>query len=95
MTVDFVRVYADNRFAPKISNVAAQKKNLIVNGDNFDSESVILMNGDVQKTLRDDAASGVLVGKKLAKRIDSGQTVKIQAQNGDGEITAELVYTKP
>jgi len=95
MTVDFVRVYADNRFAPKISNVAAAKKNLIVNGDNFDSESVILMNGDVQKTLRDDAASGVLVGKKLAKRIESGQTVKIQAQNGDGEITAEFDYTKP
>jgi beta-glucanase (GH16 family) len=95
MTVDFVRVYADNRFSPKISNVAAQKKNLIVNGDNFDSESVILMNGDVQKTLRDDAASGVLVGKKLAKRIESGQTVKIQAQNGDGEITAEFDYTKP
>ena len=95
MTVDFVRVYADNRFAPKISNVAAEKKNLIVNGDNFDSESVILMNGDVQKTLRDDVASGVLVGKKLAKRIESGQTVKIQAQNGDGEITGEFDYTKP
>ena len=95
MTVDFVRVYVDNRFAPKISNVAAAKKNLIVNGDNFDSESVILMNGDVQRTLRDDVASGVLVGKKLAKRIESGQTVKIQAQNGDGQTTVEFDYTKP
>jgi hypothetical protein len=36
-----------------------------------------------------------LVGKKLAKKIASGQTVKIQAQNGDGQITAEFDYTKP
>ena len=95
MTVDYVRVYADNRYAPMINGVSGSKKHLIVNGDNFDGESVILINGDVQKTLRDDVASGVLVGKKLAKRIASGQTVKIQVLNGDGQITAEFGYTKP
>ena len=95
MIVDYVRVYSDDRFAPKINNVEGAKKNIIVSGENFDSESVILMNGDAQKTLREDVASGVLVGKKVAKRIPSGQTANIQVQNGDGEVTSGFDYTKP
>lgn len=95
MTVDYVRVYADDRFAPKINSVAAARKDLVVSGENFDTESTILMNGDFQRTLRDDVASGVLVGKKVAKRISSGQTVKIQVQNGDNQISTESSYTKP
>ena len=95
MTVDYVRVYADDRFAPKINSVAAARKDLVVSGENFDSESTIVMNGDVQRTLRDDVASGVLVGKKVAKKISSGQTVKIQVQNGDNQMTPEFNFTKP
>jgi beta-glucanase (GH16 family) len=95
MTVDYVRVYADDRFAPKINSVAATRKDLIVSGENFDSESTIVMNGDVQKTLRDDVASGVLVGKKVAKKISSEQTVKIQVQNGDNQTSTEFNFTKP
>lgn len=95
MTVDYVRVYADDRFAPKINSVAAQRKDLVVSGENFDIESAILMNGDVQRTLRDDIAFGVLVGKKVAKRIASGQTVTIQVQNGDNQMTPEFSFTKP
>jgi len=53
------------------------------------------MNGDVQKTLRDDVASGVLVGKKVAKKISSEQTVKIQVQNGDNQTSTEFNFTKP
>ena len=95
MTVDYVRVYADDRYAPKIGDVRVAKKNLVVSGTDFDSESTILLNGERQKTLRDDAAAGMLVGKKVAKKIASGQTVKIQVQNGDGQLTAEFNYTKP
>jgi len=95
MTVDYVRVYTDSRYAPTIKVVSAEKKNLLVSGENFDMESIILMNGDVQKTLRDDFDSGVLIGKKLAKRIASGQSVTIQVQNGDGQITEGFDYTKP
>jgi beta-glucanase (GH16 family) len=95
MTVDYVRVYADNRYAPKIASIEAERKNLVVKGDNFDSESVIQMNGEPQKTLRDDAASGILIGKKVAKRIASSQTVGIQVQNGDGQTTTSFEYTKP
>ena len=95
MTIDYVRVYADPRFAPKITDVRAVKKNLVVTGDNFDSEANILMNGEPRKTIRDDVASGILAGKKLAKQIESGQTVRIQVQNADGQTTDEVLYTKP
>lgn len=95
MTVDYVRVYSDDRFVPKIESVAADKKNLVINGENFDSASVILMDGAAQKTLRDGFASGVLTGKKVSKKIASGQTVKLQVQNSDGEITSEFDFTKP
>ena len=95
MTVDYVRVYTDSRYAPKINNATGEKKNLVVSGENFDDEALILMNGDFQKTLRDDVASGVLIGKKLNKRIESGQRVTIQVQNGDGQITEGIDYTKP
>jgi beta-glucanase (GH16 family) len=95
MTVDYVRVYADDRFAPRLTEVVAGKKHLYVSGSNFDSESVILMDGQPQKTIRDDFAVGMLVGKKVARGIVSGQSVKIQVRNGDGQITAESNYTKP
>ncbi|MFL6278085.1 MAG: family 16 glycosylhydrolase [Blastocatellia bacterium] len=95
MIVDYVRVYSDARYEPKINNVESGKKNLVVSGENFDADATILMDGDRQKTLRDDALTGTLVGKKVAKKIASGQVVKIQVQNGDGQITAEFTYTKP
>ncbi|MFL6216542.1 MAG: family 16 glycosylhydrolase [Blastocatellia bacterium] len=95
MTVDYVRVYTDPRYTPKITNVQAVKKNLVITGDNFDAEANILMNGQRVKTLRDDVASGILAGKKLAKQIESGQTVRIQVQNADGQTTDEFTYTKP
>jgi hypothetical protein len=37
----------------------------------------------------------MLAGKKLAKQIESGQTVRIQVQNADGQTTDEVTYTKP
>jgi beta-glucanase (GH16 family) len=95
MAVDYVRVYTDTRYSPKITDVRAVKKNLVVSGDNFDTGSVILMNGQRVKTLYDDVASGMLAGKKLAKQIESGQTVHIQVQNADGQITDEVLFTKP
>jgi beta-glucanase (GH16 family) len=95
LTVDYVRVYADERYAPKINEVRSAKKNLVITGDHFDSDSTILMDGEPQKTIRDDFAAGTLVGKKVAKKIESGHTVKIQVENGDGQITAETLYTKP
>src|SRR5262249_7673686 len=95
MTVDYVRVYADATALPSITSVSSRKKDLLVTGVNFDSGAFILLNGEKQKTLHDSADPTTLTGKKVAKKIDSGQTVKIQVQNSDGQLSPEYSYTKP
>ncbi len=95
MKVDYVRVYADAATIPAITNVSIKKKDLIVAGENFDAETVILLNGKKQKTSRDEQNPASLTGKKVAKKIDSGQTVKIQVRNSNGVTSAEYSYTKP
>ncbi|HKS43250.1 MAG TPA: glycoside hydrolase family 16 protein [Blastocatellia bacterium] len=95
MKVDYVRVYADARTIPAITSVSIKKKDLIVTGENFDAETVILLNGKKQKTARDDQNLSSLTGKKMAKKIDSGQAVKIQVRNSNNVVSAEYSYTKP
>jgi beta-glucanase (GH16 family) len=93
MAVDYVRVYRDPARRPFIANVSIKKKNLIVMGGNFDDGAVILMDGERQKTLRDDIPS-TLIGKKVAKKIAPGQTVTLQVRNSDGELTDEFAFTR-
>jgi beta-glucanase (GH16 family) len=95
MKVDYVRVYADARTIPAITSVSIKKKDLIVTGENFDADTVILLDGKKQKTSRDDQNPPLLIGKKAAKKIDSGQTVKIQVRNSNNVVSAEYSYTKP
>jgi beta-glucanase (GH16 family) len=95
MMVDYVRVYADAATIPVITNVFAQKKHLIVAGDNFGDDAVILVDGEKRKTLRDETNPSVLIGKKLAKQLESGQTVLIQVRNANLVSSSEYSYTKP
>ena len=95
MTVDYVRVYADSRRVPAISTIVTKKKDLIITGQNFDKDSLILLDGKKQKTAFNDQNPSVLIGKKVAKKIGSGQTVKIQIRSSDNIVTGESSYTKP
>ena len=95
LTVDYVRVFADPATIPRITNVVAEKKNLIVTGENFGDDAVILANGEKRKTLRDETNPSILIGKKLAKQIESGQTVRIQVRNANLVSSAEYAFTKP
>lgn len=97
MLVDYVRVYADSTpvTGPSITAAIALGKSVLVAGGNFDGRAVILMNGEPQKTLHDDVnPSSILVGKKLAKRIDRGQTVSLQVQNSDGTTSEAFPFTR-
>jgi beta-glucanase (GH16 family) len=97
MLVDYVRVYSDPTATsrPSITAAVAQGKHVVVAGANFDRRAVILMNGEPQKTLHDDVnPSSILVGKKLAKRIDRGQTVSLVVQNSDGTASEAFQFTR-
>jgi beta-glucanase (GH16 family) len=98
MLVDYVKVYANEDKRPAIRNVTVEKKNLVVTGDNFDNfdnDSAIFVDGEKQKTLFDEQGAPIFIGKKTAKRIASGQTVKIQVKNSYGLLSSEISFTKP
>lgn len=95
LVVDYVRVYANAATRPNIRNISAGKKHLFVEGENFDEEATIWMDGERQKTLHDEQNPNLLTGKKLAKRIASGQMVNISVRNSDGLTSPEVSFVKP
>jgi hypothetical protein len=79
---------------PRITSVSISGKRLIVIGESFDAEAVILLNGDPQKTGHDEQNQNRLVGKKVGKKIRPGESVIIQVRNPDGETSQEIPFTR-
>lgn len=80
---------------PFISNIAIQGKHLIITGENFDSGTIILLDGERQKTLRDPSDLNRLTGKKMAKWLVPGQPVRIQVKNSNEVISPVFNFTRP
>jgi len=77
---------------PEIIGVSRQKKNLLVEGRNFDAGAVILLNGERQKTIHDDQnPTTMLTGKKVGKKAHAGDKIKVR--NSDGAESPEWTYT--
>jgi beta-glucanase (GH16 family) len=96
MLVDYVRVYRDaSVHVPTISMVSISKKDLIVEGRDFDAGAKIVLNGEQQKTRGDESDLGTLVGKKVAKKIGRGESVILQVKNSDGTLSPEFNFTRP
>jgi len=80
---------------PVINAVSVDRKNLVLTGENFDSGSVVLINGVDWRTLHDDQNPGTLVAKKAAKQIAPGQRVVIQVRNSNGRLSPEFTFVRP
>jgi hypothetical protein len=80
---------------PIITSASIDHKNLIVMGERFDSGAVILLNEGAQKTLHDDQNPNTLIGKKVGRKIDSGQTVNLQVRNPNGTLSQGFSFTRP
>ena len=80
---------------PLITAVATLGKHLIITGDNFNASTVILLNGEPQKTIRDDPSLATLRGKKLAKKIAPGQSVNLQVRNASDVVSPVFIFTRP
>jgi len=99
MMVDYVRVYTDESnaaFRPAISNAVVRKKDVVVTGENFNSESLILLNGEEQTT-KPDQKTGGLVSKKLVKKIKklpSGTDARIQVRNSNGLVSEMVIVPR-
>jgi N-acetylneuraminic acid mutarotase len=77
---------------PKITMASVAGKKLIVVGENFYPDSVILINGEEQKTRNDDQNPGTtLIGKKAGKKIKPGD--RLQVRNPDDIPSEEFIFT--
>jgi hypothetical protein len=90
---DAFTVYQDGvGAAPQITSTSGSGKKVFVYGVNFDSGSVILLNGEKQKTLHDDSnPRTVLIGKKLGRWAVAGD--RLQVRTSTGALSAEYTYT--
>ena len=80
---------------PSITHIEREGKHVVVHGEGFDPDSVILINGVQKKTVHDsDDPTRRLVGKKLIKQISSGETVTIQVRNADGQLSNSVTFTR-
>ena len=76
----------------KIISATVSGKKLLISGEGFDEGAVILLNGEKQKTVNNDAdPSTKLVAKKSGKKIKAGD--KLQVRNADGRLSQEFIFT--
>lgn len=77
---------------PLITSALASGKKLFVYGINFDSGSVILLNGEQQRTRSNpDNPRTVLIGKKAGKFVKPGDMLRVQSSAG--AMSPEYPYT--
>jgi len=77
---------------PKITMASVAGKKLIVAGENFNPDAVIMINGEEQKTRNDDQnPQPTLIGKKAGKKIRPGD--RLQVRNPDGTLSEEFIFT--
>ena len=80
----------------KITAASVTGKKLFVFGEGFDSGTVILLDGEKQKTANDEQnPTTLLIGKKAGKKIASGQTVRLEVRNRDGGLSEAFSFTRP
>jgi hypothetical protein len=80
---------------PVILSANIVGKNLFVIGQNFDGNSVLLVDGSKQRTLFDPASPAILTGKKSGKHIGMGDTVTLQVENTvTGDTSAGFTFTR-
>ena len=80
----------------KITSVSVSGKKLFVYGENFENGTVILMDGEKEKTANDDQnPTTILIGRKAGKRIAIGQTVVLQVRNPAGRLSEPFSFSRP
>jgi hypothetical protein len=80
----------------KITAASVSGKKLFVQGENFDTGAVILLDGEKQKTANDEQnPQTVLIAKKAGKKIAHGQTVTLEVRNSDGKLSEPFSFTRP
>ena len=79
--------------APRIFNARLSGKKLIVTGENFSNDSVIVVNGQAQKTKNDsENPTTMLIAKKAGKKMAKGEISTIIVQGIEGPPSGEFSF---
>jgi len=80
--------------APRIFDVRLKGRKLILTGENFADGSVILLNGEPQKTRNDeDNPTTILIARKAGNDILDGSAVNIQVESSNG-VSDKFLFFK-
>jgi hypothetical protein len=78
---------------PKIFNARLNGKKLIVTGENFGADDVIVVNGQAQKTKNDsENPTTMLIAKKAGKEMGKGEMSAIAIRRADGTGSDEFDF---
>jgi len=80
-----------NNSSPLITSAVRSGKQLLVSGINFDEGSVILLNGERQKTIHDpNSLRTLVIGKKVGKWVLPGD--RLQVRTSTGALSPQYIY---
>jgi hypothetical protein len=79
--------------APKIFNAKLKGSKIIITGENFTNDTIVLINGEAVKTVVDsDNPTSVLVAKKFNKVTPMGVEVMLAAQNAAKQTSEPVAF---
>jgi uncharacterized repeat protein (TIGR01451 family) len=91
-----VQVIAVDPILISINRASVSGKKLLVFGNNFPEDSVVLLNNEPQKTKNDSSSPNTLLkAKKAGKKIKRGATVLLQVVAPDGRVSNLFSFTRP
>jgi hypothetical protein len=96
VSISSLAVYPAFVCRPRVTSVVRDGKRLFVAGENFELGSVIILDGEKQKTIADpQTPESLLIGKKAGKKVRPGGTVMIQVRWPNGTISEPIEFKRP
>ncbi|MEW6125780.1 MAG: hypothetical protein AB1757_01845 [Acidobacteriota bacterium] len=78
--------------APKIVEGLIKGNKLLLTGENFDSSTMVMVNGRLLTPRFDPTSPNLLVIKKAFKKVAPGTVADIQAQNATGQVSETFPF---
>ena len=84
---------AQQQDSPKIINARVQGNKVIIQGENFDSGTVVMINGLTVKTNVDSQSpTSLLVAKKINKVAQMGEEVNLEVKTSNGQTSEAFAF---
>ena len=84
---------AQTQSSPRIFNAKMKGSKILILGENFTNDTVVLINGQQVKTVMDsESPTTLLVAKKITKAAQMGAEVHLQVQSSGGQPSEPFAF---